>query len=112
MKFRFHRGTLKDSLKTTSTIQSADEIITIIKAYLPLPVKKVTLGDYYEDYREGSWGHTWIVEADGKPVGMVDAEAALLFTSPLQVFAQIMGLTASQAADRAKQMHKILTDSP
>jgi hypothetical protein len=73
--FRFHRGSLEDSLSTLTEIKSMEDLRTLIN--LELNHNFGTLGvDIYMDHPDKrigiGWERTFIVTADGKPVGFTN----------------------------------------
>lgn len=80
VKFRLHRGSLKDSLETVKEVTSLDEVKEIVK------LERFTVGDLhckYCGFDERIGWDTWLVLEDNNvPVGFCNAEIPLL-TPPL-----------------------------
>ena len=69
MLFRFHRGSLEDSMKTVREVKSLAEIEALLKSagYLP---GKIKVYDYGYDFRVG-W-NTYVVTVNRKHVGFTN----------------------------------------
>ncbi|MEN5103800.1 hypothetical protein [Brucella anthropi] len=72
MKFRFHRGSLADSMKTVKEVQNRDDLIALITDEVDLkPTDHIHIKPYGYDKRIG-WD-TYMVKVDGfGPVGFLD----------------------------------------
>lgn len=76
MRFRFHRGSLEESLQTVREVQSLDDVRELLVREVGLSLLpehfKLTCRYYTHDKRI-DW-QTWIVLNDGLPVGFSDGE--------------------------------------
>lgn len=59
MRFRFHRGGLDESLKTTTEVQNKEELLDHINAFDFCKIVEIKFEYYANDPR--AWGDTWIV---------------------------------------------------
>lgn len=75
MKFRFHKGSLENSMKTICEVIDLNDLKNIIEKnenWLERPIGTLTCNHYCYDYRI-DWD-TWVVCNDGSAIGFSNGE--------------------------------------
>jgi len=76
MKFRFHRGSLEESLQTVREVESLDDVreLLIWQVVLSLLPEYFKLTCRYYTYDKRINWQTWVILNDGLPVGFSNGE--------------------------------------
>lgn len=77
IKFRFHRGSLEDSMKTVIEINTMVELVNAINKEFVYDIKETQITFSYASYDNRIGWDTYYVCVDGNAIGMSDGELAI-----------------------------------